>query len=75
VSDFSPFTAYDEALELTTSLSQEGGNNEDIQAQGHGEEELDQDIPDLGGPMTKGGLERPKRYCSTRWLIFWRPNC
>ena len=31
VSDLSPFTADDEALELTSSLSQEGGNDEYIQ--------------------------------------------
>jgi len=31
----------------------------DIQAQGHGEEELDQDIIlDLGGPMTRGRLRK-----------------
>jgi len=35
--------------------------DEDIQAQGHGEEELDQDIiPDLGEPMTRGRLRKAK---------------
>jgi len=44
-------------LDLTSSLSQDEGNDVDIQAQGHGEEDLDQDIiPDLGGPMTRGRL-------------------
>jgi len=55
VSDLSPFTTNDEALELTSSLSQEGGNDEDIQAQG---QELDQGIPNLGGPMTRGRLRK-----------------
>jgi len=49
VSDFSLFTADDEALDLTSSLPQVGGNDIDIQAQGHGEEEVDHDIiPHLG---------------------------
>jgi len=53
----------DEAL---SSLSQEGWNNVDIQAQGHGEEKLDQDIIpdiDIGGPMTR---ERRPRDIATR---------
>jgi len=45
----SPFTADDEV---------EGGNDEDIQVQGHGEQELDQAIPELGGPMTRGRLRK-----------------
>ena len=58
VSDLSPFTAHYEALELTSSLSQEGGNDEDIQTKGHSEQELDQVIPDLGRPMTRGRLKK-----------------
>ncbi|XP_068491941.1 uncharacterized protein [Phaseolus vulgaris] len=58
MSDLSPFTADDEALELTSSLSQEGGNDEDIQTKGHSEQELDQVILDLGGLMTRGRLKK-----------------
>jgi len=58
VSDLSPFTADDEALELNSILSQEGRNDDDIQTKGHSEQELDQAIPDLGEPMTRGRLKK-----------------
>jgi len=34
--------------------------DEYIQVQGHGEEEFDQDIPDLGRPMTRGRFRNVK---------------
>jgi len=47
-------------------LSQEGRNDEDIQAQGHGEQEINQDISYLGGPMTRGRLRKPARDIATQ---------
>jgi len=54
VSDFSPFSVYDETLDLTSNLSQKGGNESNIKTQGYGVEDQDQDsILYLGGPMTR----------------------